>query len=49
MPTINGPTELFPYEHYVWEHNPNFVHYAGSYAIPVAYDVPEQELYSLLD
>lgn len=47
MPT--SKSELFPFEHYVWEHNPNFVHYAGSYAIPVAYDMPPEDLERLLD
>ena len=43
------PHSEFPYEHFVWEHNPNFIHYAGSYAIPVAYDTPHDELDELLD
>ena len=48
MPT-QGPTELFPYGHHVWEHNANFVHYAGAYDIPIAFDVADDELYALLD
>lgn len=39
----------FPYEQFVWEHNTNFVHYAGSHAVPIKYDLADEDLYALLD
>lgn len=42
-------TEDFQYDHFSWEHNINFVHYGGSHAIPIRYDLPDEELYALLD
>lgn len=45
----NMKTESFPYDHFTWEHNVNFIHYAGTFAVPIRYDLPDQELYSLLD
>ena len=53
MPTppadVTSASNGFPFKQYVWEHNINFVHYAGSYAIPVAYDIADDKLYALLD
>ena len=39
----------FPYSQITWEVNVNFIHYAGSYAAVVRYDLPDDELYELLD
>jgi len=39
----------FQYDHFSWEHNINFVQYAGSHAIPIRYDLPDEELYPLLN
>ena len=50
MPTEdNQKSESFQYDHYTWEHNINFVHYAGSYSAVVKYDIEDEELYPLLD
>ena len=38
-------TENFAYKHFSWEHNINFIHYAGSFAAAIRYDLPEDELY----
>ena len=38
----------FPYEH-LWEHNINFVHYAGSHSVPIRFDISDEDLYPLLD
>jgi hypothetical protein len=29
----------FPYTQFIWEHNANFIHYAGSWAVPIRYDI----------
>jgi gamma-glutamyl-gamma-aminobutyrate hydrolase PuuD len=42
-------TESFQYEHFTWEHNVNFVRYAGSFSLPIKYNLPDEELYELLD
>jgi gamma-glutamyl-gamma-aminobutyrate hydrolase PuuD len=42
-------TENFNYHHFSWEHNVNFVHYAGSFAVPIRYDISDEDLYPLLD
>ena len=39
----------FPYEHFLWEHNINFVHYAGSHSVPIRFDISDEDLYPLLD
>ena len=39
----------FPYEHHLWEHNINFVHYAGSHSVPIRFDISDEDLYPLLD
>ena len=44
----NMYTEDFEYPHFVWEHNVNFVHYAGTWAVPIKYDLPADELAALL-
>jgi hypothetical protein len=38
----------FPYSQFIWEHNANFIHYAGSWAVPVRYDISEEALHELL-
>lgn len=42
-------TEDFKFDHFSWEHNINFIHYAGSHALPIRYDLPDEDLYPLLD
>ena len=41
-------TDSFQWPHFVWEHNINFVHYAGSWAVPIKYDISEEDLNALL-
>lgn len=48
MPTEEGFDPDFPYAHYTWEHNINFIHYGGSFAGVVKYNLPDWELYPLL-
>ena len=43
-------TDTFDYPHFTWEANVDFVHYAGSWAVPIRYDMEDdEELYELLD
>ena len=42
-------TEDFHFDHFSWEHNINFVHYAGSHSLPIRYDLPDEDLYPLLN
>ena len=42
-------TETFEYPHFTWETNINFLHYAGSWAVPVRYDLNDEDLEALLD
>ena len=42
-------TETFEYPHFTWETNINFLHYAGSWAVPVRYDLNDDDLEALLD
>lgn len=38
------------FQHFTWETNVNFVHYAGNWAVPIRYDMEDDEdLYALLD
>jgi hypothetical protein len=39
----------FKFKEFIWEHNANFVHYAGSWAVPIRYTISDQDLYALLD
>lgn len=39
----------FAYDHFTWETNVHFVHYAGSWAVPVRYDLSDEDLFALLD
>ena len=41
--------ENFPYDHFSWEHNVNFIHYAGSHTIPIKYDLSDEDLFPLLN
>ena len=38
-------TNDFQYSQFTWEHNVNFVQYAGSFAIPLRYDLGDEDLY----
>ena len=42
-------TSTFEHPHFTWETNVNFVHYAGSWAVPIRYDLSDEDLYALLD
>ena len=42
-------TDTFGYDHFTWETNVHFVHYAGSWAVPLAYDLSDEDLEELLD
>jgi len=42
-------TSGFNPKHFSWEHNVNFIHYAGSFAVPIRYDISDEDLYPLLD
>jgi hypothetical protein len=41
-------TEDFTHPHFVWEHNVNFIHYAGTWAVPIKFDISEEDLAALL-
>ena len=50
--TMQNPPQYFTefeYDHFIWEGNVNMVHYAGSWAVPIRYDMDDADLYSLLD
>ena len=42
-------TDTFNYPHFTWETNLHFVHYAGSWAVPIRYDLSDEDLEKLLD
>lgn len=42
-------TDTFDYPHFTWASNVNFVHYAGSWSVPVRWDLSDEDLYALLD
>lgn len=42
-------TDTFNHTHFTWETNVNFVHYAGSWAIPLNHDISDDDLEELLD
>ena len=47
---LNMYTDTFEYPHFTWETNVNFVHYAGSWAVPIKYNMDaDEDLYALLD
>ena len=41
-------TETFPYNNFTWATNPDFLHYAGSWAVPVRWDLSDEDLEELL-
>ena len=41
-------TDTFSYPHFTWETNVNFIHTAGSWAVPIKYDLDDNDLYELL-
>ena len=45
----NPESNEFKYEHFIWEGNVNFIHYAGSWAVPIKYNIDDDDLYELLD
>ena len=50
MPTFERmKSNTFTYPHFVWEDNVNFIHYAGNWAVPIRYDISDEDLYQLLD
>jgi hypothetical protein len=40
--------ETFEHSTFIWEHNVNFVHYAGNWAVQIAFDISEPDLDDLL-
>ena len=42
-------TDTFPYDHFTWATNVHFLHYAGSWAVPVRWDLSDEDLEELLD
>jgi hypothetical protein len=47
--TWNGTTDTFDWKNFTWKHNVDFLHYAGSWAIPIRWDISDEDLYPLLD
>ena len=45
---MNMETDTFNYPHFTWETNVNFIHMAGSWAVPIRYDLSDEDLYELL-
>ena len=42
-------TSTFQHDNFTWETNPHFLHYAGSWAVPVRWDISDEDLEELLD
>ena len=42
-------TSTFDYDNFSWETNIHFMHYAGNWAVPVRYDLSDEDLEELLD
>ena len=42
-------TDTFPYDNFTWDTNAHFLHYAGSWAVPVRWDLSDEDLEELLD
>lgn len=42
-------TDTFQWQHFSWETNVHFIHYAGSWAVPIRYDLSDEDLEALLD
>jgi gamma-glutamyl-gamma-aminobutyrate hydrolase PuuD len=50
MPTNpNWKSKTFNFDHYSWEHNVNFIHYGGTFAAVLEYDLDDELLYHYLD
>ena len=50
MPTNPAwKSDSFQWDHYSWEHNVNYIHYGGTYASIVKFDLEDEELYHILD
>jgi hypothetical protein len=49
QPVADKNKPYFPYEQYVLDINKDFVQWGGSYAVPVPFDISDDELYGLLD
>lgn len=47
--TMPSYDEDFPFDHFSWEHNINFIQYAGTYAAVIKYNEADEDLYPLLD
>lgn len=45
-----GPAgkNVFDHDHFIWEGSVNTVHYAGSWAVPIRYDLDDEDLDELL-
>lgn len=41
-------TSTFDHDHFTWETNVHFVHYAGSWAVPLNHDLADDDLEELL-
>ena len=42
-------TNTMDYSNFSWETNQNFIHYSGSWAVPVRHDMSDEDLEELLD
>ena len=40
--------DAFDHDHFIWEGSVNIVHYAGSWAVPIRYDLDDEDLDELL-
>jgi gamma-glutamyl hydrolase len=49
QPVVDDKKDHFHYDQYVLEANKDFVQMGGSYAVPIRYDLGDQDLYELLD
>ena len=47
-PDVMEIDEEFGHDHFIWEGNVNLIHYAGSWAVPIRWDIGEEDLYELL-
>lgn len=41
--------DTFPWHQFSWTHNMSFVHYGGSWAVPIRHDLEDEDLYAMLD
>jgi len=42
-------TSTLDYDHFTWQTNVNYLHYAGSWTVPVRWDLNDEDLEELLD